>query len=295
MGELTLERRRVSTASQATTYSNRGLTKVLLYAGFVALTAIFVAPILWLLLTSLKTMTEYLRYPITIFPAVPQWGNYYTAVIEYPFLRHALNSLVIAVPSTLLTVLSSALAGFGFARHNARFKNLLFILVLSMLMVPRMVTVIPTFVFFSKLGLTNTYWPWILWGVAGSSFHIFLFRQFFAAIPKDLEDAAEVDGCSRLRIFWQIFLPLSGPVLATSAIFHFQWVWGDWFTPNIFLTQDRTTLSVLLSTAYRDPQGNALETVTMAAIMVYMLPMLLIFLFAQKYIVQGIVTSGIKG
>jgi multiple sugar transport system permease protein len=295
MGELTLERRRVSTASQATTYSNRGLTKVLLYAGFVALTAIFVAPILWLLLTSLKTMTEYLRYPITIFPAVPQWGNYYTAVIEYPFLRHALNSLIIAVPSTLLTVLSSALAGFGFARHNARFKNLLFILVLSMLMVPRMVTVIPTFVFFSKLGLTNTYWPWILWGVAGSSFHIFLFRQFFAAIPKDLEDAAEVDGCSRLRIFWQIFLPLSGPVLATSAIFHFQWVWGDWFTPNIFLTQDRTTLSVLLSTAYRDPQGNALETVTMAAIMVYMLPMLLIFLFAQKYIVQGIVTSGIKG
>jgi multiple sugar transport system permease protein len=295
MGELTLERRRVSTASQATTHSNRGLTKVLLYAGFVALTAIFVAPILWLLLTSLKTMTEYLRYPITIFPTVPQWGNYYTAVIEYPFLRHALNSLIIAVPSTLLTVLSSALAGFGFARHNARFKNLLFILVLSMLMVPRMVTVIPTFVFFSKLGLTNTYWPWILWGVAGSSFHIFLFRQFFAAIPKDLEDAAEVDGCSRLRIFWQIFLPLSGPVLATSAIFHFQWVWGDWFTPNIFLTQDRTTLSVLLSTAYRDPQGNALETVTMAAIMVYMLPMLLIFLFAQKYIVQGIVTSGIKG
>jgi multiple sugar transport system permease protein len=295
MGELTLGRRRVTTASPATTSSNGWLSKGLLYAGFLLLTAIFVTPIFWLLLTSLKTMSEYMRYPITIFPTVPQWGNYYTAVIEYPFLRYALNSLIIAVPSTLLTVLSSALAGFGFARHNARFKNLLFVLVLSMMMVPRMVTVIPTFVFFSKLGLTNTYWPWILWGVAGSSFHIFLFRQFFAAIPKDLEDAAEVDGCSRLRIFWQIFLPLSGPVLATSAIFHFQWVWGDWFTPNIFLTQDRTTLSVLLSTAYRDPQGNALETVTMAAIMVYMLPMLLIFLFAQKYIVQGIVTSGIKG
>jgi len=295
MGELTLEQRRVTTATQPTTYSSRWIRRALLYVGFIVLTAIFVTPIIWLLLTSLKTMSEYARYPITIFPTVAQWGNYYTAVIEYPFLRYAFNSLLIALPSTLLTVLSSALAGFGFARHNAPLKNVLFVLVLSMMMVPRMVTVIPTFVFFSKLGLTNTYWPWILWGIAGSSFHIFLFRQFFAAIPKDLEDAAEVDGCSRLRIFWQIFLPLSGPVLATSAIFHFQWVWGDWFTPNIFLTQDRTTLSVLLSTAYRDPQGNALDTVTMAAIMVYMLPMLLIFLFAQKYIVQGIVTSGIKG
>ncbi len=295
MGELTLGERRLTTTSQPTTSPNRWLRTGLLYAGFILLTAIFVTPIIWLLLTSLKTMSEYARYPLSIFPEVAQWGNYYTAVIEYPFMRYTLNSLMIALPSTLLTVFSSALAGFGFARHNAPYKNVLFVLVLSMLMVPRMVTVIPTFVFFSKLGLTNTYWPWILWGIAGSSFHIFLFRQFFAAIPKDLEDAAEVDGCSRLRIFWQIFLPLSGPVLATSAIFHFQWVWGDWFTPNIFLTQDRTTLSVLLSTAYRDPQGNALETVTMAAIMVYMLPMLLIFLFAQKYIVQGIVTSGIKG
>lgn len=295
MGELTLEQRRLMTASQTTTHTNRWLGKVLLYAGFILLTLIFITPIVWLLLTSLKTMSEYARYPISMFPEVAQWGNYYTAVIEYPFMRYALNSLVIAIPSTLLTVFSSALAGFGFARHNAPLKNVLFVLVLSMMMVPRMVTVIPTFVFFSKLGLTNTYWPWFLWGIAGSSFHIFLFRQFFAAIPKDLEDAAEVDGCSRLRIFWQIFLPLSGPVLATSAIFHFQWVWGDWFTPNIFLTQDRTTLSVLLSTAYRDPHGNAMETVTMAAIMVYMLPMLLIFLLAQKYIVQGIVTSGIKG
>jgi multiple sugar transport system permease protein len=295
MGQLTLDQRRLAAVRQQARPRFRWLGSALLYAGFILLTAIFIAPILWLVLTSLKTMSEYARYPISILPKVAQWGNYYTAVVEYPFMRYALNTLIIALPSTLLTVFSSALAGFGFARHNARLKGALFVLVISMMMVPRMVTVIPTFVFFSKLGLTNTYWPWILWGIAGSPFHIFLFRQFFAAIPKDLEDAAEVDGCSRFRIFWQIFLPLSGPVIATSAIFHFQWVWGDWFTPNIFLTQDRTTLSVLLSTAYRDPQGNALETVTMAAIVVYLMPMLLLFLFAQKYIVQGIVTTGIKG
>lgn len=295
MSGTTLEPRRMTLAGAQTPRLGRVATRILLYAAFLSFTLIFISPILWLLLTSLKTMSEYMRYPIAILPVVPQWGNYYTALIEYPFFRYALNTLTIALPSTLLTVLSSALAGFAFARHNAPGKNLLFVLVLSMMMVPRMVTVIPTFVFFSRLGLTNTYWPWILWGIAGSSFHIFLFRQFFSVIPKDLEDAAEVDGCSRFRIFWQIFLPLSGPVLATSSIFHFQWVWGDWFTPNIFLSQDRTTLAVLLSTAYRDPQGNALETVTMAAIAVYLLPMLIIFLFAQRYIVQGIVTSGIKG
>jgi multiple sugar transport system permease protein len=295
MSEATLESRPMAATQRTPWLNRRTLMTILLYTGFIVLTGIFVSPIIWLFLTSLKSMTEYASYPITIFPAEPLWSNYYTAIIEYPFLRYAGNTLIIALPSTLLTVFSSALAGFGFARHNAPLKNVLFVLVLSMMMVPRMVTVIPTFVFFSKLGITNTYWPWILWGLAGSSFHIFLFRQFFAAIPRDLEDAAEVDGCSRFRIFWQIFLPLSGPVLATSAIFHFQWVWGDWFTPNIFLTQDKTTLSVLLSTAYRDPQGNALETVTMAAIMVYLLPMLLIFLVAQRFIVQGIVTSGIKG
>jgi multiple sugar transport system permease protein len=269
--------------------------RVVLYVLFGLLTLLFIMPILWLLLTSLKTQAEYMRYPVVILPPVPQWHNYATALIDYPFFRYAWNSVLIAVPSTILTVFSSSLAGFAFARHNAPFKRALFILVLSMMMVPRMVTVIPTFILFARLGLTNTYWPWILWGIAGSSFHIFLFRQFFAAIPKELEDAAEVDGASRFRIYWQIFLPLSGPVFATSAIFHFQWVWGDWFTPKIFLSQANTTLSVFLSSAYKDPQGYALEPLSMAAILVYLLPMLIIFLLGQRYIVQGIATSGLKG
>ncbi len=271
------------------------LRKGLLYALFILITLVFVAPILWLFLTSIKTQSEYARYPIVIFPPVPQWGNYYTAIFEYPFLRYAWNSVLVAVPSTILTVLSSAMAGFAFARHRAFGKRALFVLVLSMMMVPRMVTVIPTFILFARLQLNNTYWPWILWGIAGSPFHIFLFRQFFAAIPSELEDAAEVDGCSRFRIFWQIFLPLSGPAVATAAIFHFQWVWGDWFTPKIFLSQANTTLGVFLSSAYKDPQGYALEPLTMAAILVYLLPMVIIFLVGQRYIVQGIVTTGMKG
>jgi multiple sugar transport system permease protein len=267
----------------------------LLFLTFILITLVFVAPILWLILTSLKTQAQYTRYPVIILPPNPQWGNYYTALFEYPFFKYFWNSVTLAVPSTILTVFSSSLAGFAFARHNAPFKRALFLLVLSMMMVPRMVTVIPTFILFARLGLTNTYWPWILWGIAGSSFHIFLFRQFFAAIPKDLEDAAEVDGASRFRIYWQIFLPLSGPVFATAAIFHFQWVWGDWFTPKIFLSQNNTTLGVFLSSAYKDPQGYALEPLSMAAILFYLLPMLIIFLIGQRYLVQGIATSGIKG
>jgi len=256
---------------------------------------IFMAPVIWALITSIKTQAQYSIYPIVWWPPDPQWQNYPVAIFDYPFLKYAKNTLYLATSSTVLTVFSSSLAGFAFARQNSPLKNLMFVLVLSMLMIPRMVTIVPTFMLFSRLHLTNTYWPWILWGASGSSYHIFLFRQFFSAIPKDLEDAAEVDGCGRFRIYWQIFLPNSGPVIATAAIFHFQWVWGDWFTPNIFLTEDLTTLGVKLARSYVDPHGYALIPLTLAAIFIYMLPMVIVFFLAQKYIIQGVVTSGLKG
>jgi ABC-type glycerol-3-phosphate transport system permease component len=187
------------------------------------------------------------------------------------------------------------MGGFGFARHYAPLRDTLFILVLGMLMIPGVVTLIPTFVVFSRLHLTNTYWPWVLWGLSGNSFFIFLFRQFFMSIPRELEDAAEVDGCGRFRIFWQIFLPNSGPVIATAAIFNFQGVWSDWFIPKVFLSDSKTTLSVKLQTAYVNQKGWPAYNLTFAAIFVFILPMIIVFFLAQKYIIQGIVTTGIKG
>jgi len=270
------------------------MRRALSYLLLVLVTAIVVMPVAWIFLVSLRTQAEYTSYPITFLPSRAHWENYWT-VFEYAFLAKAWNTLQIAVPSVILTVLSSALAGFGFARHRAPLRNVMFILVLSMLMVPRMVTIIPTFMLFARLHLNNTYWPWILWGLMGSSYHIFLFRQFFAAIPEDLEDAAEVDGCGRFRIFWQIFMPNSTPVIATAAIFHFQWVWGDWVNPQIFLTAAKTTLAVFLQTAYQDPKGNPLDTLQLAAVAVYITPMLIVFFVAQKYIIQGIVTTGLTG
>lgn len=272
------------------------LRRVLFYVVLIALTLIVIMPVVWLILASLRLEENWQKYPIVIFPKVPQWVNYVRALDpQYKFMKLAGNTLKIALPTTVLTVLSSAMAGYAFARIRAPFKNVLFVLVLSLLMVPRMVTTIPNFMMFSKIGLTNTYWPWYLWALSGSSYHIFLFRQFFATISKDLEDAATVDGCNRFRTFWQIFLPLAGPMLATSAIFHFQWAWGDWFTPQIFLSAEKTTLGVAVARYYVDPKGMAIHTLQTAATVLYLLPMLVIFLLAQKYIVQGIATTGMKG
>ena len=272
------------------------VSRVVFYAALILITLIVLMPVLWLVLASLRLEENWQKYPIVIFPKVPQFINYITAIdAQYKFFKLAGNTLKIALPSTVFTVCSIAMSGYAFARLKAPGKNVLFILVLSMLMVPRMVTQIPNFMLFSRIGLTDTYWPWYLWSLSGASWNIFLFRQFFATIAKDLEDAATVDGCGWFRTFWQIFLPLSGPVIATVAIFHFQWVWGDWFTPQIFLSAEKTTLGVAVGRYYVTPKGMAIQTLQTAATVLYLTPMLIIFMFMQKYIVQGITTTGMKG
>jgi multiple sugar transport system permease protein len=275
--------------------AGRALRLACSYAVLALTAGLLALPVAWLLITSLKKETEYLAYPITVLPAAPQWGNYLTALTTIRFFAYARNTLVLALTFTALTVLTSAMAGFAFARFRAPGRDRLFALVIALLIVPGIVTVIPQFVVFSRLHLTNTYWPWVLWGLGASPFHIFLFRQFFAAFPRELEDAAELDGCGPFRLFWQIFLPNSQPVLATSAIFNFVAVWGDWFTPRIFLADRNTTLGVKLATAYVDRQGNALVTLTLAACVLYAIVPIVLFFLGQKYILRGVVTSGLKG
>ncbi len=184
MSSITSTQRPLSAAMPSRAAGRLPLRRAILYVVFVFLTLLFTVPVIWLVLTSLKTQAEYMRYPIVIWPDSPVWSNYATAIFDYPFMKYFWNSVIVALPSTLLTVFSSALAGFGFARHNAPLKRLLFVLVLAMMMVPRMVTVIPTFILFARLGLNNTYWPWILWGIGGSSFHIFLFRPILRRHPQ---------------------------------------------------------------------------------------------------------------
>ena len=266
-----------------------------LFLGLVAV--LLTVPIVWLLITSLKRDVEYLSYPIKFLPAVPQWNNYVQVFDpRYHFLDHAAMTVFLATTFATLCVFSSALSGFAFARFpDVKASHKLFGIVVVMIIIPGIVTIIPQFMIFAKLRLTGTYWPWILWGLAGSPFHIFLFRQFFLSFPKELEDAAEVDGCTPFGIFWRIFLPNAQPVIATSFILNFVGVWGDWFTPLIYLKNDNTTLAVLVNNVFRTPAGNFITTLTVAGIVIYILPMVLIFFLGQRYILKGVVTSGLAG
>jgi len=268
---------------------------VITYTILVGVCVVLILPLVWLLLTSLKKETEYLSYPIQVLPVIPQWSNYVAALTMAPFWQYARNSLTLGLTFSILTVLTSAMCGFAFARIPVPGRSRLFKIVVAMLMVPTIVTLIPQFIVFARLGLTNTFWPWVLWGLSASPFHIFLFRQFFTAIPKELEDAAEVDGCGWFRIFWQIFLPNAKPVLATSFIFSFSWVWGDYLTPLIYLGADKAPLAVALTKAYTTEKGFPLITVTMAACVLYTIPLIILFFVGQRYLVRGVVTTGLKG
>lgn len=270
--------------------------RFLLYVILIVVALAFLLPSLWVIVSSLKTETEYHAYPIELLPTRLYWENYRLALTMAPFFKYAGNSFFLASVTTALTTLSSALAGFGFARLQGPGKSVLFLILVSMIMIPGTAILIPQFMLYARLGFMNTYWPWIVGGLAGSAWHIFLYRQFFAAFPKELEDAAEVDGCGRFRIFWQIFLPNSLPVVATSSIFLFGWVWGDYVAPSLYLSLENTTLAVALSgNLYVNPQGISLPMVKLAATTIYVLPMITLFFLGQKYIIKGIVTTGLKG
>ena len=226
--------------------------------------AVMAAPVIWMILSSLKSEPEFTQYPPIILADPIRWDNYWSALTWIPFFRYTWNSTFLATMFATLTVTTSAMVGFAFAR----------------------------------LGLTNSYWPWLLWGLASSPFHIFLFRQFFTAIPRDLEDAAEVDGAGPFRVFWQIFLPNAKPALATSFILNFVGVWGDWVAPVIYLDDVKTTLAVKLATpTYTNPgdvSGHIFVTITLAAAVIYTIPPVIMFFIAQKSIMEGVVTTGLK-
>ncbi len=270
------------------------LGKISLFGILTLLVGLFLLPLVWLLLGSLKVNTEFLTYPIIFLPKSFQWSNFTDALTLIPFFEYAGHSFFLAGTYTILVVITSSLVGFGFARHKVPGSNLLFGLVVTTLIVPQIVTFIPQFMVYARLGLTGTYLPWILWGLSGSSIHIFLFRQFFSGFPKELEDAAEIDGCNRLRIYWQVFMPNAGSVIAASSIFAFQWVWGDYFWQTILLDEKTATLAMKLGTSYRDLRGHQLYPQTLAAVVIYVLPLVIVFFIAQKSIIRGVVTTGLK-
>jgi multiple sugar transport system permease protein len=256
---------------------------------------ILIAPVFFMVVSSFKVDAEYLSFPIRIFPKVAQWQNYKTVFTMTPFAKIALRTALLAIATATITAFISSMVGYAFARYNVPGSKRLFGIVIAMLIVPFIVILIPQFILYSKLKLVNTYWPWFLSALGGSPFYIFLFRQFFLGFPKELEDAAEVDGCGPFGIYLRIFLPNAKPVFATVMIFAVNGVWGDYLTPLLYLNNKMTLLGVALVSAFRNPQGIELKTVSLAASVIYILPMIIIFFFAQKHILKGVVTSGLKG
>ena len=275
------------------------LVRIGLYGLVILLTALFMGPFLWSILSSLKGPTEIYIFPPRWLPADPRWQNYLSVWQQVPFARFYANTIIVTFFATVGTVLASTLVAYGFARFEFPGRNSLFILVIATLILPEEVTLIPRFILFRELGWLDTFLPLTApHFFAANAFFIFLLRQFMMTIPRELDEAAEMDGASSVRILYSILLPALSPALATVAIFSFLFNWNDFIHPLIYLrSTEKFTLSLGLRFFQQAAEtgGEPQEPYLMAASLMATLPPILLFVFAQRYFVRGIVLSGIKG
>jgi ABC-type glycerol-3-phosphate transport system permease component len=253
--------------------------------------AVFMLPFLWMISTSLKPSKEVLVFPPQFLPTSFDWGNYIDGWLALPFTRFLINTVLVTALAILGNLVSCTLPAYAFARLRARGSRVFFLLMLATMMIPVEVTIVPTFILFSKVHLVNTLWPLFLPAWFGYPFSIFLLRQFFMGIPYELDEAARLEGASSLQILTKIILPLSKPVLATVAIIAFVGNWNNLLAPLIYLrSTDTYTLAIGLSLFY----GQSLTAYNqlMAVSVLTILPIVLIFFFAQKYFIRGVALTG---
>ena len=256
---------------------------------------VIMMPVLWMISTSLKTLGQTMIFPPRWIPSPIMWQNYYQALTFLPFATFTKNTLVYSFWAVVGETFTSSLVAFAFARLRARGSNLLFILVLSTMMVPAQVTMIPQYIMFTTLKWTDSLRPLIVPALFGSPYLIFLLRQFYRTIPRDMDDAARIDGCSWFGTYWRIMVPMSMPALTTVAILSFMWHWNDFMGPLIYInSKENYTISMGLS-RFIAQYGATPWNLLMAASLVTVLPCVLMFFFMQRYFIQGIVISGVKG
>ena len=271
------------------------LTTVLLYATLTLLAIVFIVPFLWVVSTSLKGNDQIFAVPPRWIPEALHFENYATIFERMPFLLYLRNSLFVTGLSIIGIVGSSSLVAYAFACLRWPGRDTFFIIILVTMMLPMQVTMIPVFVLFKEIGWLNTFKPLVVPAFfGGGAFNIFLLRQFFLGIPRDLADAARIDGCSEFRIYWSIMLPLAKPALATVAILTFMFSWNDFLGPLIYLS-DKMKGTLALGLSMFVGQYATEWALLMAASVLMMIPMILLFFFFQKYFIQGFTMSGIKG
>lgn len=297
-----------STRSSAPVYSagyssmrarrSQRVKKFVTYALLTLFGLFFAFPLFWTLSSSLQTWQELRSYTPRLWPEVPQWSNYADVFRLVPFARWMINSFTIVFITIPGTIFTATMTAYAFARFNFFGKNVWFVLLLSTMMIPAIVTIIPQYLLFFNLRMIDTYVPLTIgaW-LGGGAFMIFLLRQFIMSIPRDLDEAATIDGAGPFRILWSVLVPLMKPALTTVAILQFLTDWNDFFGPFIFLnTMARYTAAVGLRTF----QNMALETtdprdhLLMAGAAIMTIPVLALFAVAQRYFVSGVVLSGLK-
>jgi multiple sugar transport system permease protein len=262
----------------------------------IAVAIVFFVPFIWLIITSLKQESQVFTDPLVWIPKPVMWSNYPDALTTpaFNFLPLLKNTLFYVITTTIGTVVSSTIVAYGLARLQFPGKNFLFIVTLATMMLPGIVTLIPTYVLFKWLGWVGTYAPLIVPTFFGSAFNIFLLRQFMMTIPWDLTDAALVDGANDFTILWKIIVPLIKPALLVIAVFNIMWTWNDFMGPLIYLSNSKQYPLVMGLYAFRT-QHSTQWTLMMAATLATCFPLILLFFIAQRYFIEGITLTGLKG
>jgi multiple sugar transport system permease protein len=271
---------------------------LLVYALLVGISTLFVAPLAWMLSLSVQDVRGVFAQPFQWIPQIIHWENFRDITSLLTFWRYGLNTIIITASVLVGTLVSSSLVAFGFSRIRFRGRDTLFALCLSTMMLPGQVTIIPLYMLFASLGWIDTFLPLIVPAFFGSPFAIFLLRQFFLTIPREYDEAAMLDGASRLRIYWSIILPQARPALTAVALFTFVGSWNDFFGPLIYLNSpDMATLTLGLNMLKAQVVGTGSTpwNLLMAGAVLVMLPNILVFFLAQKHFVKGIAMGGLRG
>lgn len=272
------------------------LGRVALYGVLILTSLLMASPLLWMILTSFKTEAEANAPKLVLFPASPQFAAYQKILSDAAFVQAYANSIFVIVLGLAGTLLSIAAVAYAFSRVEWPGRNLVFFLMLSTMMIPAQALIVPQYVFFNRIDWVGTFNPIIIPGFfAGGAAMIFLLRQFMAQIPRELDEAALMDGASHVQVWWHIILPLCKPALATIGTFLFVGGWNALLTPVIYLQTTRLyTLPVYVASLVNPQQSSQPWPTIMAASVLTTLPLLLIFFFAQRYLLESIVLSGSK-
>jgi len=288
----------IATTRRARRHTGLAARKLATQLVIVLLGVVMIYPLLWLVASSFKDSSEIFTRAGSLIPEKFTWDNYRIGWAGFggvTFATFFLNSFTIAVASTVGAVASSAVVAYGFARIPFAGRRFWFVCMLLTLMLPVQVQIIPQYIVFSSLGWVNTFLPLVVPKFFGQAFFIFLMMQFIRGLPRELDEAAEIDGCSQIGIFWRITLPLITPALITSALFSFYWTWEDFFGPLLYLNDPRLFTVSLALRNFADPSSATNWGAIFAMSTLSLLPAFILFLLFQRYLVQGISTTGLKG